>query len=82
MLLGVRDETVPNAEPAPGKRYLRLPLLADFLERAAEVVEDVANVGWCADGKDMFAPFRWRAEFDLIKKAWRSRLRGPYRHAS
>src|SRR5437016_4706339 len=52
MLLGVRDETVPNAEPASGKRYLRLPLLADFLERAAEVVEDVANVGWCADGND------------------------------
>src|SRR5438105_8451894 len=52
MLLGVRDETVPNAEPAPGKGYLRLPLLADFLERAAEVVEDVANVGWCADGND------------------------------
>src|SRR5205807_8909189 len=52
MLLGVRDETVPNAEPAPGKGYLRLPLLADFLERAAEVVEDVANVGWCAEGND------------------------------
>src|SRR5438105_11376728 len=52
MLLSVRDETVPNAEPASGKRYPRLPLLADFLERAAEVVEDVANVGWCADGND------------------------------
>src|SRR5205807_3799313 len=30
----------------------------------------------------MFAPFRGRAEFDLIKRVWCSRRRGPYRHAT
>ena len=32
VLLGVRDETAPNAELAPREHHLRLTLVADFLQ--------------------------------------------------